>query len=429
MGDRYAPHVAEIKMALGDRVGEDVILEDLEKLIKYRVPLGEAKRSIIKKHGGTDSVKKTLSELAVGDRMVDLTVKILNVSMRDVDVRGVSRTILSGILGDGTGQVPFTAWNEFDFEKEDVVRIRGAYVGLWQNQLQVNLGERCEITKKEGEGEAGLGEVVAEVMPTRLADVRAYMSNLCVVGVVLEAREQVVRTRDGERVIIDGVLVDESGKLRFTSWVGDERIKPGISLRIENAYARPFRGIPTINISEQATVLLSVEEITPLDGAVCCSICELLGRDGALDVIVEGNVLSMRPGSGLIVRCPDCNRVIQNNICQVHGKVAPVTDMRVKSVIDDGTGTLILVLSAELTEKLWGHTLGEAEEMASKATPDSVENDIRDQFTGKMIAARGNMSNGEYGAALVAESVWFVERDVGEEVIRLLEERGCTDNA
>ena len=422
MGDRYAPHVAEIRMALGDRVGVDVILEDLEKLVKYRVPLDEAKRSIIKKHGGTDSVRKTLSELSAADRMVEITVKILNVSKRDVDVRGVRRTILSGILGDGTGQVPFTAWNEFDLEKDDVVRIRGAYVRLWQKQLQVNLGERCEITKKDIG--AGLGEVESEVMPTRLADVRSYMSNLCVVGVVLEARQEVVKTRDGERTIIDGVLVDDSGKLQFTSWVLDDKIKTGSSLRIENAYARPFRGIPTINISEQAAVILSEKEITPIEDAVHCSICELLGRDGALDVAVWGNVLSVRPGSGLVMRCPDCNRVIQNNICRAHGDVVPVTDMRVKSVIDDGTGPITLVLGAELTEKLWGHTLKEAEEMASKATPDSVEKDIRDRLTGRMIAVRGNMSNGEYGASLVAESVWFVERDVGGEAIRLLEERG-----
>ncbi|MHC1583623.1 MAG: Single-stranded DNA binding protein, partial [Methanosarcinales archaeon] len=136
-----------------------------------------------------------------------------------------------------------------------------------------------------------------------------------------------------------------------------------------------------------------------------------------------------RSGSGLIRRCPDCSRVIQNNICRVHGEVAPVTDMRVKSVIDDGTGSIMLVLSSELTETLWGHTLREAEEMASKRAPDSVERDIRESLTGKRITARGNMNNGEYGASLVAESVSFVKRDVREEAIKLLKEWGVHENA
>ncbi|CAD7769253.1 hypothetical protein AIOGIFDO_00566 [Candidatus Methanoperedenaceae archaeon GB37] len=427
MGDRYAPHVAEIRMALGDKVGESVILEDLEKLVKYRVPLEEAKRSIIKKHGGTGSVRKSLSELTPNDRMLEITVKILSVSKRDVDVRGVKRRILSGILGDGTGQVPFIAWKEFDLKKNDVVGIKGAYVRLWQSQLQVNLGERCEITKDVGE----IPEIDAEILPTRLADVKAHMSNLCVVGVVLEARKEVVSMKDGdgERTIIDGVLADESGKLRFTSWIEDERITPRKTLRIENVYVKPFRGVPTINISEEASISLHEEEITPIDGALHCSISELLKRDGALDVIVEGNVVSVRSGSGLIRRCPDCSRVIQNNTCRVHGEVSPVTDMRVKSVIDDGTGSIMLVLSSELTETLWGHTLREAEEMASKRAPDSVERDIRESLTGKRITARGNMNNGEYGASLVAESVSFVKRDVKEEAIKLLKERGVHENA
>ena len=46
------------------------------------------------------------------------------------------------------------------------------------------------------------------------------------------------------------------------------------------------------------------------------------------DVSVAGNLVSVRPGSGIISRCPECNRVIQKGNCRVHGKVEGIWDMQ-----------------------------------------------------------------------------------------------------
>jgi len=50
----FAPHVAEIKRALDNEIDESNITADLKKLLEYRVPLSEAKRSLIKKYGGSE---------------------------------------------------------------------------------------------------------------------------------------------------------------------------------------------------------------------------------------------------------------------------------------------------------------------------------------------------------------------------------------
>lgn len=53
---------------------------------------------------------------------------------------------------------------------------------------------------------------------------------------------------------------------------------------------------------------------------------------------IEGALVDMQSGSGLIKRCPDddCTRVLQNGWCSEHGKVEGEFDLRVKGVIDDG---------------------------------------------------------------------------------------------
>ncbi len=419
MDDTYAPHIAEIKKALGDRVSEEVIIADLEKLVKYRVPVAEAKRSIIKKYGGTDSVKKTLSEITTEDRDVEITVKVLEVTKRCVEIKGVSRTILTGIVADNTAQLPFTAWSELDLTKGEVVNLRGAYVRSWQNQIQINIGDRCDITKQDK-----AVRIKAEIMPTKLADVKEHANNLHILSVILETDEQTVHTKEGDKTIISGILADDTAKLPFTSWVQNPNLTADATVYIENAYAKVFRGVPTINISEQTTISPSEKIITPVAKAAQQSVYDLLKREGAIDIIIKGNILCVRPGSGLIMRCPECKRVIQQNICRVHGPVAPVPDMRVKSVIDDGTGSLTLILDARLTEELLGYSIEEAKKMASDAiSSEVVEENIREQFVGKMIAVNGNMSNGEYGAILLAESAWFPVSDLKEEAIALLKGR------
>jgi len=64
MDEKIAPHVDEIIRALGTTgttVNQAIIIEELARLLEFKVPLQEAKRSLLKKHGNIDlpSVKKT----------------------------------------------------------------------------------------------------------------------------------------------------------------------------------------------------------------------------------------------------------------------------------------------------------------------------------------------------------------------------------
>ena len=148
----------------------------------------------------------------------------------------------------------------------------------------------------------------------------------------------------------------------------------------------------------------------------------ILLKDGLFDVTAVGNIISVRPGSGVIQRCPVCNRVIQKNTCRAHGSTESVQDMRIKAILDDGTGAVSVMLNRELSEIVYGRSMFEAEEIIRTAmSQDAVFEDMKRALTGKYIGVRGNSSRTEFGVTLVVESVWSPDDDIKVRVSNLLE--------
>jgi replication factor A1 len=108
-------------------------------------------------------------------------------------------------------------------------------------------------------------------------------------------------------------------------------------------------------------------------------------------------------------------------MCRVHGNVEEIPDMRIKAVIDDGTGALMLVLDAELTQRVCGLTIGEAQKIAEASmSQKTVEEEVSRKMFGKILSARGNMSKGDFGVILVAKDVWEPTLKLNERASELL---------
>ena len=155
--------------------------------------------------------------------------------------------------------------------------------------------------------------------------------------------------------MFSGVLGDETGKAQFTAW-HDFKLKEGAVVKVSGGYVKVWKGIPQFTFDEKATVEKLDASTIPKKDVITqkIPIAELVERNGALDVEVEGTVIEIRKGSGLVQRCPQCNRVLQGGTCAVHGAVQGKADVRMKLVIDDGTGSVSAILGRELTEKLLG---------------------------------------------------------------------------
>jgi len=175
-----------------------------------------------------------------------------------------------------------------------------------------------------------------------------------------------------------GLLGDETSTIKFTSWATSElpELEEGSVYRLENVVTDEYEGQFSVKLNRTTTIEELDEEMEVGDDAIT----------------VEGALVDIQRGSGLIKRCPEegCTRVLQNGRCSEHGEVEGEFDLRVKAVIDDGSAVHETIFDREATEELAGISLDEAKEMAMDALDTTVVADeIREGVLGGYYRVEG----------------------------------------
>lgn len=438
--EELAPHVMEMVRVLEGKVSEQDIEKDLDNYLNvYRMSLEASKRHIVRKYGGdpnalTKGVRKMISQLGTSEQSADLLVKVISSSMREVLVDGISKPIQTGVLADESGTVPFTVWDttKFDLKLGEVYLIRNAYTKEWSGQPKVNLGNRATVEEQasdsvklpEGtcvsEGSSGSFSVPSVV---KVIDLRENMNNLTLTGRILSLSRKDVEAPSGKKTVFSGVIADETGKVEFSAW-HDFGLKDKEIVTISNAYVKGWRGIPRLTFGERANVdrpKIKFPSESELDVATRRTIEEIERVGGAADVTVTGTIVDVKKGSGLIFRCPECHRVVQKGVCQVHGKVQQVPDLRIKAVVDDGSAAMTAIMKKDVTELLTGIALKEAlDEARDTMNPDIVGTHVEEKLLAKPIEVRGNVTSDEYGLMMIVTEAKLAALDVKSEAEALL---------
>lgn len=171
---------------------------------------------------------------------------------------------------------------------------------------------------------------------------------------VLEVSRKEIRTREGEKkVILNGIVADDTAKLPFVSWEERAELVKNTVVQIENAYVKRWQGMVTLYAGKNTKVCVIENDIDFPSYAELMkpkkrTIEEIIGCEGAFDVIVEGDIVS---------------------ISEEEKKGA--------RVLDDGTGALFLILREKEEHILFGMP----------------------------VKARGNVVESEEGYVLMAEEV------------------------
>jgi replication factor A1 len=394
-------------------VDKQEVKEDLENLVAYSVPLDEAAQSVRRKHGDGSSgggggtvPTKDVADVSTSDSNVTVTATVLTVGKRSIRYQGDDHLIFEGELADESGKISYTAWEDFDLEAGETLQIGNAGVREWDDRPELNLGESTNVERVDETLDVPY-DVGGEAS---LSALQPGDRGITLDVTVLECEQKTIDGRDGQTQILSGVIADESARLPFTDWDPHPEIEEGASVHIEDVYVREFRGAPSVNVSEYSTVTALDQSIDATDEPERLSIREAVTRGGAFDVELTGNVIEVRDGSGLIERCPECGRVVQKGQCRSHGTVDGVDDLRIKAILDDGTGTVTAILDDELTEEIYGGDIEDAKEHArEEMDQEVVAETIRDEIVGPEFRVRGSLSVDEYGANLNAET--FAQSD------------------
>lgn len=431
--EKLAPHIDEISRALGGKLSNEQIAEELQKYVDvYKLSIPVAKRTIVKKHGGDASgfsagFQRKLAELRPSDPNVDFVAKVLSATTKEITVKGEKKSIIYGFLGDDTTTLPYTAWEieDLTLQKGEVISVRGAYTKEYQGRVQVNFGNRVSIKKEDP---SVIGDMQIAQGPPKVVTVsqlRESMGFVEVKGRVLSIDVREVSVQGQAKNVWSGIIADETGKVQFSAW-SDFKLKPGDVVRISKATVKAWRGIPQLTFDDRADLVKVMEEFPSaeeLQQSGISMVSEIAARGGASDVTVRGVLVEIREGSGLIMRCPECKRALQKGTCKIHGRVEGFPDLRIKATLDDGSGAVGVVMNRELTERLMNITLDESMQKAKESMNfDVVKDAMDDSLTLKLVTASGSITADPYGLSMIVKDAQMAKVDVKEEAERVLVE-------
>lgn len=193
-----------------------------------------------------------------------------------------------------------------------------------------------------------------------------------------------------ESVAQVGLVGDPSGTLKFTTWAKSDlpALKEGQSYRLRNVVTDEYQGRYSIKLNRTTEIEELDEEIE-------------VGDD---TVEIEGALVDVQSGSGLIKRCPEegCTRVLQNGRCSEHGEVDGEFDLRIKGVLDDGTSVQEVIFDREATESLADITLDEAKTMAMDALDTGV---VADEIRATILGRYYRITGPRFGRYVLANAV------------------------
>jgi replication factor A1 len=414
--------IREHAEALASALGEDTeeVLAELEGLLQYHVPLEEAKQSIRRARGadsggGGPAVERPIGGVTTQDDRVTVVGRVQTLGRRRIRSDGDETVLREGLLADESGSITYTAWADCGFTVGDVIAVEGASVREWDGRAELNINGPDQVQQVDDDRVS-----VEPLGPVPIAEIRPGDRGLTVEVQVTELEEREIDGRSGPTTIWSGVVGDASGRAPLTDWAHRDSLAAGASVRMQEVYIREFRGVPQVSLSEFSTVT-PIEEVPVRTDAETVTIGEALDAGGRFDVETVGNVLEVRDGSGLIERCPECGRLVQNGQCRAHGAVDGVDDLRVKAIIDDGTGAMTAIFGTDLTAELYGADL----EAALSAARDAMDRavvaaEIDQAVTGHRMAVRGDISVDEYGATCNVRSMRRDPEDAADRAAALL---------
>jgi len=430
-----APHVNDITRALKDKIGLEQIERELKEYTDvYQLPLFEAKRNIVKKYGGDMSLlragdAKQVHEITIKDKFVDVVGLVRSIRSKEATIKGENRVLFYGLLmGQDGSSIAFTAWDDPKIEKGQLVKVNNSRISSWRDRPQLNINgpHQISLLKLENHPEYDPQNIRNEAS---ISELSAGDSFIALKGLVIFVEKRTKERDDGSILtFFSGTFGDETGTIPFTSWKEEESLQEGDFLLVENAYAREWRGQPqlvfnassSIRKTERPEGFPGPEELMKPKSM---SLMDLEKQGGGNNVITSGVLLDIKKNSGLIMRCPDCGRVVQEGASLLHGETDGKPDLRVKGVFDDGISSISIVLGKDLTEKLLGMSLDECQELArKKMDPSVIQKKVEEKLLTRSFNLHGNVMRDDYGLTMIVREAEPTQLNVMEQAEELLME-------
>lgn len=220
---------------------------------------------MVAKELGVDlQMQAKISELEDGMKNANLLAKIIHVfAAKKFEKNGKKGTLLNIIIGDETGEIRLTLWNEqaelFEkqkIERNDSIGIKNGFVSTFNQKKQLSLGYSgtFALEKKEPQNKA-----------QRLSEIKPGQNNVDVYGVLKRVFDEKTFNSNGkEGKLVAFEVADDNLTLRGVAWneAGEEikKAKQGEKIKIEGAYTKEGLNGTEINLGFSARVIVEPEK-------------------------------------------------------------------------------------------------------------------------------------------------------------------------
>lgn len=391
----FEERIKSIQKILSEN-GAEVSFEEIEIKLKeladvYKVPIAEAQRSTIhsflKKYNISKAKVFTGKGFAETKKIADILLMShqpdswVNLKGRVVQLWENAHESIAqvGLLSDETGVVKFTLWSNAGMEPMELNQtydFKNVVVKTWNGKVNIDVNKAASIVLSEEKIENVRFEGGLELKDKKNEE--RTVSQLNQDGIWTDLKATVIQLFENthESIAFAGVLGDETGTMRFTIWKtsGIEDIQIEKTYKISNAIVKEWNGNFSLEINRAGKIEESEEKI--------------VAKPTVFEV--SGCAVDIQAGSGLIKRCPECNKVMSKGLCAEHGKQKGKYDLRIKAVLDDGNKAYETIINCELTQNLLHLSLEEAVLMATETLdPDCITDLIKNGFIGKYYTVKG----------------------------------------
>lgn len=380
---------------------------------KRSLNINQSSRVVVLQEGSGSSIPTSepvdLATAATMEGPVSLVARVIASRPDQIVKRDGSGTIevVRGRLADNSGQMSFLCWGEFNHEVGSLLRFEGANIRRFRDTPEINFSDR---TKIEVFRDASFPDMDALASQTRasIGDIRDGMRGVDIT-VQIESIETRTFVREGEERSLTSVRVlDPSGRCKMTIWSPIE-LEPGQVVSVQEARIRAFQGTPDITVDDagQVTILDESpwEKIDPESHVVGISLDELRSSGSRDGIQTEGEVLVVRDDCGIVLRCPECRRVLRDGVCVEHDRVNGVEDLRLRFVIDDGIATANVVVGRAASEKFLETEMSSVQTRINEEGPSGFVKELQSRLFGQRLSINGRAIVDDRGTMLMADSV------------------------
>ena len=304
-----------------------------------------------------------------------------------------------GLIGDETGTIKFVKW-----AKSELPALVEGKSYSFENLVTDEFEERFSVKFNKSSSITELDEEI--VTPDMEAQLVA-IDDINESNKWINLRAKVTQLWDSEHESIDqiGLIGDETGTIKFVKWAKSElpALVEGKSYSFENLVTDEFEERFSVKFNKSSS-------INELDDDI---------EVGYSTTEFTGAMVHIQDGSGLIRRCPVCNRALMKGTCMEHGNVEGIHDLRIKAVMDNGVMVQEALFNREITENISGIPLDEAKEMAVDALDHNV---VLDEMKKRLLGRYYTMTGSVLDRYLLVESVQLVEGIPDHEIDSLLTE-------